>query len=496
MFILFCFVCVLTASQNVSFTSVKNIDSITNQDSPVIIFPPESGSGIVQMRLPSEKTYTLIEGIPIDINPSVVGIAAGKTANQGLILESLAQVATNKIRILFSLKDADVSAYRYLFDLHVSDSNSLLQDSCNLNMRSVGSCNHSLAGYSIASSCSSGGSNLTCNPGRPVRIAFISDWGYLGDGGLAATSHSVTKRGFDRYVFGGDNVYESGITSPRDTLMDELYVKNFRKVPVPQYVVEGNHDAFGSYLAQLLYSQYQPNWRAEYYYLNHTIASRDVSVCLVLIDTERFKMSGQNAFLHSVLGSYDCQLSDYIVLAGHHPVFSSGGHGDSASLQKNLLPFLIEYKADLYICGHDHTMSVHEDSGVTFVVAGASGKRTTDSLFLSNSKAERTLFFTFNTYGFADLQFGSSSLGLRLVDSTIDKDLYAHNWPSRRPERLEANIFSEARPVSVGGTTPFYSGSTFVLMAFIVLVWFGGVLSIQLHRVISGAKKIWQIILT
>ena len=479
----------------ISFSSERSALSTeqTKTDGFKFVFPPTSSSQYIHLISSQGDASPLFEAVPILVAPSVVAVCMGPGSNQKSLFQLLDKLNPADSRILLTLPNTDVSAYRYLFDLRLSVgdvSSPAANDACNIHVDLSGPCNHTISSSekAISSTCANN-STYTCTPHRPVRIAFVSDWGYIGEGGLAATAASANKRVFDRYIFGGDNVYETGIASVHDSRMTDLYVNNFNKVLVPQYVVEGNHDAFGSYLAQLLYSQYQQYWRAEYYYFNHTVSSRDVTVCLLLIDTERFSMSGQESFIHSVLGSPECQQSDYILIAGHHPVFSSGGHGDSSLFKAKLLPILTHYKVDLYICGHDHTMSVHEDSGVRFVIAGASGRRTTDTFFLSTSKASRTLFSTYNKYGYADLQFGSDFLELKLVDSMLDQTLFSHNWASRKTERLESDRSGSVWPVPVQGTTPFYSFSTFVMMISICLVWIGGFLSIKIREVFTGAKN-------
>lgn len=48
----------------------------------------------------------------------------------------------------------------------------------------------------------------------------------------------------------------------------------------------------------------------------------------------------------------------WLLVVGHHPLFSPGRNGDTVELQHNLMPLLEKYSADAYFCGHDH-MSAH-----------------------------------------------------------------------------------------------------------------------------------------
>ncbi|KAH3890819.1 hypothetical protein DPMN_014908 [Dreissena polymorpha] len=50
--------------------------------------------------------------------------------------------------------------------------------------------------------------------------------------------------------------------------------------------------------------------------------------------------------------------ADYIVVGGHHPVYSVGKHGPSTCLRRKLEPLLHTYGVSVYIAGHDHNVQV------------------------------------------------------------------------------------------------------------------------------------------
>ena len=52
--------------------------------------------------------------------------------------------------------------------------------------------------------------------------------------------------------------------------------------------------------------------------------------------------------------------ADYLIVAGHHPVFSAGVHGNTKYLESNLKPLLEENNVSVYLSGHDHNSQVNE----------------------------------------------------------------------------------------------------------------------------------------
>lgn len=54
--------------------------------------------------------------------------------------------------------------------------------------------------------------------------------------------------------------------------------------------------------------------------------------------------------------------ADWLIVAGHYPIYSGGEHGNTPELQAQVKPLLEKYGVDAYLCGHDHTLQHLERS--------------------------------------------------------------------------------------------------------------------------------------
>ncbi len=69
------------------------------------------------------------------------------------------------------------------------------------------------------------------------------------------------------------------------------------------------------------------------------------------------------------------ETSQWLIVAGHYPIYSIGEHGDDQYLVDDLLPLLLKYKVHAYLNGHDHLHQHIYKDGLHHITSGNSAGR-------------------------------------------------------------------------------------------------------------------------
>lgn len=219
----------------------------------------------------------------------------------------------------------------------------------------------------------------------------------------------------------GDNFYDDGVSSATDALWTSLwknvYITNYSDLNVPWYPVLGNHDyGSGQQGVQAQINRYQNHTDDDIWTMPATNYSQSFDipgggrVTTVFIDTTTLAPSvneccnedggvsqeTQERLIKNQLANIEKMLaasrnsSDWLLVAGHYPIYSAGDHGDNDELSSYLQPLLVKYKVDAYFSGHDHisehlkiTASQHD---IHYFVAGAGSM--TDAMGEEKSNAD------------------------------------------------------------------------------------------------------------
>jgi hypothetical protein len=315
--------------------------------------------------------------------------------------------------------------------------------------------------------CSSAALALNLRPRSLLAAAEPGDRHLLmiGDFGSGGEPQAAVARGMARYaaqlgikpewlLLLGDNFYKNtklgGGLSPARWLsgFEAMYPASAFAGPCP--AVLGNHDYHdtkGGEAMQLAYAKAGgTRWTMPAKWYRMELGS---VATFLFIDTNLRRVSGgvdpkdpektlkasltaeeeaaQWQWLREQLAS---KRAAFTVVAGHHPVYSNGSHGDSKELVEKLAPMLQRAGVQLYLCGHDHDLQHLELAGqsTSFVLSGGGGARVRE---LKNK--DRAMPFGRPVHGFSHLQINAQRAVVRHIDAN-GKQIHAfaksvdHAW--------------------------------------------------------------------
>jgi acid phosphatase len=112
---------------------------------------------------------------------------------------------------------------------------------------------------------------------------------------------------------------------------------------------------------------------APYYAIIQPLGPKE-SVLFLAINTESLRRGIDSKQLRWIKNQLQNTKALWKIVYGHHPIYSSGDHGDNEYLKKVLDPILVETRTDLYLAGHDHILEILKpNNGVLYVIAGGGG---------------------------------------------------------------------------------------------------------------------------
>ncbi len=265
------------------------------------------------------------------------------------------------------------------------------------------------------------------------QVVVIGDTGKDNKGQKAvaeALFRHCSKSFCDHGILTGDNIYEAGMTSPSDPVLDRMFKKHYEKLEFPFFVALGNHD-YGQLSNdwirgtwQLGYSQKNP----QYYLPNYFYYQAFEDYVLVVLDTTRLMWAVDIQAQKKLIQEAVLQAQGkWLIVAGHHPYLSNGKHGNAGRYERVSFPSFVagtEVKkfidenicgtAHVYLSGHDHNLQLTDgrikNCPTLFAVSGAGA--STEEL----SKRNKTIFQSENL-GFLSIRITSASLNLDFLDA-------------------------------------------------------------------------------
>jgi tartrate-resistant acid phosphatase type 5 len=287
--------------------------------------------------------------------------------------------------------------------------------------------------------------------GGVAHILMVGDWGESGAGGsfndqatVAASMQAYANKynlGTDALLMLGDNFYgdlPGGAASTRwQTQFENIYPQNVFNCPA--YAIPGNHDyqyapaGVSKYQAELAYLQQNPlsRWTMPSQYYSFMFPLVNPMVTFIALDSNMPNEPAQpippdpsfytmtDANRQTQLAWLTAQLAlplttPFLVVIGHHPLYSDGLHGDNHTLINDWGPLFKQHGVHMYLAGHDHDMQHLEFSHLptSFVGSGGGGS----SLYTLRLQESQRGPFAVESYGFSHLQVRPDLMIFRHLD--------------------------------------------------------------------------------
>lgn len=263
-----------------------------------------------------------------------------------------------------------------------------------------------------------------------LHFLVVGDWGQASERQrrVAGAMADIASRDQARFIIStGDNFYPRGVSSVNDPQFENSFEDIYAapSLQTPWYVVLGNHDYEGSPNAEIAYSGRSARWRMPSRYWAEEMNIGDQRATFYFLDTTPISRLSNAASLVPVLGTAGeareqlqwlqerlaADRSAWKIVVGHHPIFSSGNHGESPAVAERIRPLLERYRVQAYFNGHDHNLEHLVEGGVNYVCSG-SGALSRQIVSVAQSR------FAYANTGFASCGLNADALTLRFHDSS------------------------------------------------------------------------------
>jgi tartrate-resistant acid phosphatase type 5 len=275
-----------------------------------------------------------------------------------------------------------------------------------------------------------------------AQLLMVGDWGYENFAAQTRVAQAMQAYAHehrlktDALLMLGDNWYGPLPDGAKDkrwqTQFEEMYPKSV--FDCPAYAIPGNHDyqrmPQSKVAAELEYAKAGgTRWTMPSLWYRFEFPAKNPMMTVVALDSNMPFPNGtwdkgtdftlnptqqaeQLAWLTTELEKP--LKTPFLVVMGHHPIYSNGPHGDHPVLVRDWEPLLRKHKAHLYLAGHDHDMQHLEFEGhpTSFVLSGGGGA---DLYTLKIEEAKRGPMAQ-KVYGFSHLEVTPELLTLRHLD--------------------------------------------------------------------------------
>ncbi|MEI9978258.1 MAG: metallophosphoesterase [Edaphobacter sp.] len=283
-----------------------------------------------------------------------------------------------------------------------------------------------------------------------AELLMVGDWGYdddhIAQSGVAAgmrqyaQQHGIKTQAL---LMLGDNWYgelAGGVHSPRwQTQFEEMYPADV--FACPAYAIGGNHDyqrwPESKIASELEYARIgktntgSTRWTMPSLWYRFEFPSKKPLITFLALDSNMpfadgtsskgrdFTLTPQQQAEQLIWLEAEMKrprTTPFLVVMGHHPVYSDGKHGDHPVLVRDWDPLFRKHKVDLYLAGHDHDLQhlEFEKHPTSFFLSGGGG----GDLYNLKIDASQRGPYAQKVYGFSHLSVTEQQMTLRHLDSS------------------------------------------------------------------------------
>nr|XP_025041285.1 tartrate-resistant acid phosphatase type 5 [Pelodiscus sinensis] len=262
--------------------------------------------------------------------------------------------------------------------------------------------------------------------GSSLRFIALGDWGGVSNPPFHTPREVATAKEMGRTVAAlgadfilslGDNFYYNGVQDVNDKRFQVESLENF---PNYHYSLKFKVPKSNATVALLMIDTVTLCGNSDDFQSQQPQQPRDVGLARSQLAWLRKQMAASR--------------DDYLLVAGHYPVWSVAEHGPTHCLVKYLQPLLLKYKATAYLCGHDHNLQYLQDkAGVGYVLSGAGNFMENSRKHFHQVPAGFLRFFyaaPASLGGFAYVEIDGKEMSVTYIEAS-GKSLYKTSLPRR-----------------------------------------------------------------
>ena len=220
------------------------------------------------------------------------------------------------------------------------------------------------------------------------------------------------QKGCDFGVLLGDNFMAYGIQSLDDPLIVETFDDIYQNFDMPFMAVLGNHDVKGNVLPQVIYSLKNPKWKMPNYFYQFQVGLVSFAAINTSCNIWAWLRLGKMVTKHP---------KGWSILMGHHPIYSSGVHGDNELQNIWFWNWFLKKRFDFYLAGHNHHLEHLQKQGddTEYIVNGAaSSNYESASNRQKNKPSQAKTLFKHQSNGFIHMELSIEKARVEYYDLT------------------------------------------------------------------------------